>query len=120
MSIELIYEHGCPGLTETRHALVAALTSLDMAPEWSEWERHDPGLPDHAQGFGSPTVLVEGRDVAGENPHGEAGCCRLYRAAQGYSRSPTADMIRNALRKNVVAPLKEAGALHEANHRGVR
>jgi hypothetical protein len=109
MSVELIYEHGCPGVPETRHALLEALTSLDMSPEWSEWERSDPGLPDHAQGFGSPTVLVEGRDVVGEEAGSDAGCCRLYPVRDGYSRSPTADMIRQALRENVVLPLREAG-----------
>jgi mercuric ion transport protein len=110
MSVELIYEKGCPGLQQARHALVEALTSLNMTPDWSEWEQSDPGLPDHAKGFGSPTVLVEGRDVAGEAAEAQARSCRLYEQPDGRkSPSPTADLIRDALRKNVVDPLQQAG-----------
>lgn len=109
MSVELIYKQGCPGVQETRHALLEALTSLDMTPDWSEWEQSDPGLPEHARDFGSPTVLVEGRDVAGEKAESEAGRCRLYPGPQGPSPAPSADMIRRALRENVVAPLHGAG-----------
>jgi mercuric ion transport protein len=114
MSVELIYEHGCPGVPETRHALLEALTSLNMEAEWNEWERSDPGIPAHAQGFGSPTVLVEGRDVAGDEADMESNCCRLYRSGEGYSRSPSVEMIRQALRKNIVAPLQEAANQGEA------
>lgn len=110
MSVELVYEQGCPGVPETRHSLLKAFSSLDLRPEWLEWERGDPGLPDHAQGFGSPTVLVEGRDVAGEPANADAGSCRLYRSSDGYCRSPSAEMIREALQDWVIAPLQDVGS----------
>ncbi|MCW8193728.1 hypothetical protein F6455_02880 [Proteobacteria bacterium 005FR1] len=108
MSVELIYQQGCPGLQEARHALVEALSSLNMGAEWSEWEQSDPGLPDHAKDFGSPTILVEGRDVGGQEPRQEANSCRLYPGPDGLSRAPSAEMIKEALRRNVIAPLKDA------------
>lgn len=107
MSIELIYEQGCPGLQATRHAVLEALTKLNMEAEWTEWEISDPGLPAHAEGFGSPTVLVEGRDVAGEPPENEKARCRLYRGLSGQSNAPSSDIICQALREKILKPLAQ-------------
>lgn len=108
MSIELIYEQGCPNVQDARHALLEALTSLDMTADWEEWEKSDPGLPSHAAGFGSPTILVDGRDVAGEAPGSQSDSCRRYQGPKGYSNFPPVNMIRAALRENVLAPLEKA------------
>ena len=56
-----------------------------------------------------PTVLVDGRDIAGENPTGaRISCCRLYASAEGrYSGTPAVELIEASLRK---AALKVASA----------
>lgn len=33
--------------------------------------------------FGSPTILVNGKDISGAAPSGGADCCRLYRSGDG-------------------------------------
>ena len=76
--IELIYSPDCPNVAAARDQLVKAFAEARLAPRWSEHSTGDPGLPAHARGFGSPTILVDGRDVAGAIPGGSADCCRLY------------------------------------------
>lgn len=76
--IELIYSPDCPNVAAARAQLVKAFAEARLAPQWSEHSTADPGLPAHARGFGSPTILVDGRDVAGAIPGGSADCCRLY------------------------------------------
>lgn len=52
-----------------------AFVQAGVAPRWLEHLQGD--APSHARGYGSPTILVDGRDVAGGSP-GEHACCRLY------------------------------------------
>jgi len=82
-STELIYFPGCPHVDAAREALSRAFSELDIPSSWTEYRTDDPALPAHARGFGSPTILVDGRDVSsvegGESPIS----CRLYRDEQG-------------------------------------
>jgi hypothetical protein len=77
-STELVYFPGCPHVTAAREALGRAFAMLDLPPAWTEYRTDDPGLPEHAHGFGSPTILVDGRDVSGIDAGGSASSCRLY------------------------------------------
>ena len=56
---------------------------------WTEWSSEDPGCPERARGLGSPSILVNGKDVA-PGPHpwvrrGEAAGprCRVYEDEAG-------------------------------------
>ena len=63
-----------------------------------QWDRESPDAPAHGRNYGSPTVLVDGRDVAGDNTEVDANSCRVYvNADGGFRGSPSADMIRAAL-----------------------
>lgn len=58
-----------------------------MAAVWTEWSTGDPDCPDIHRGFGSPTVLVNGRDVA-PGPHPwradtRGPRCRTYQEGEG-------------------------------------
>jgi len=80
--VELIYQDSCPNVEGARAALRAAFRSIGRAPRWTEWERGAPGAPAHARLYGSPTILVDGRDVAGAAPGDGSESCRVYGGAQ--------------------------------------
>jgi hypothetical protein len=46
---------------------------------------------------GSPTILVEGRDLFGADPLEPSISCRLYRSARGVEGAPTVDALVDAL-----------------------
>src|SRR5207249_1342007 len=68
MKVELIYDADCPNVAETRANLLQAFAAVHLKAKWTGWERSSPSSPAYAAGFGSPTVLVEGCDVAGDSP----------------------------------------------------
>ncbi len=97
-TIELIIDRDCPNVDGERAELRRSLAELELPWEWQEWDRESPDAPAHARNYGSPTVLVDGRDVAGDNTEADANCCRVYVQADGRFRgAPSADMIRAAL-----------------------
>jgi hypothetical protein len=96
--IELIYDSDCPNLEETRTQLVEACARAGVKPKWCEWDRSSRDSPLHLQHYGSPTVLVNGQDVAGLPPAAGGPCCRLYLSDKGIVRpSPTVEAIVAAL-----------------------
>ena len=98
--VELIYDSDCPNVDEARTELKKAFDELGIVARWVEWERGDRSSPPYVRRYGSPTVLVEGKDVSGEEPgYGEVSCCRVYEeAAGGLRRTPSAETIVEALR----------------------
>lgn len=80
--IELIYDADCPNVESARAALRQALDAVGLPLTWTEWLRGSPEAPEHAECYGSPTVLVDGRDVL-DDAGVEASACRLYRDASG-------------------------------------
>lgn len=84
--IELIYFDGCPHVEGARVALRDVLTS----ESWTEWNLSLPETPDEYRSYGSPTVLVNGRDVTGEAGGNAAMACRAHGA-------PSRELIRKAL-----------------------
>ncbi len=68
IGVELIYDHDCPNVPETRAHLLQAFAESGLPPRWTEWNRADPRSPSYVSGYGSPTVLVNGQDVAGAGP----------------------------------------------------
>jgi len=97
--IELIYDADCPNVEAARSQLRLALARAGMHPGWNEWERSDSAAPPHVRRYGSPTILVEGRDVSGGAP-ADADCCRVYRGGDGRLQGvPPAETIAAALRQ---------------------
>jgi len=81
--LELIYDHDCPNIAEARRHLMHAFAMIGQPPQWTEWDRSDPQSPDYVHRYGSPTILIDGKDLAGVDPGGHATCCRLYRDSAG-------------------------------------
>jgi hypothetical protein len=96
-TFELIYDEGCPNVAAARTQLLRAFGLAKLTPRWQEWERSAKANPDYARAYGSPTVLVNGRDVAISEP--AAGShCRIYQDHQGRLHGvPTVQDIARAL-----------------------
>lgn len=81
--IELIYDADCPNVSAARAALTEACEKAGVPLDWQEWDRAASGAPDYVKQYGSPTVLVDGEDVAGSSTQADAQACRVYRADDG-------------------------------------
>ena len=97
--VEFVYDADCPNIREARQALLRAFAELDITARWTEWNRSSPESPVYARQYGSPTILVNGRDVTGTEPLAEANCCRIYsHGAVGLRSVPPVSSIVAALR----------------------
>ncbi len=100
MTVELIYDLACPNVSQTRSNLLQALVASGGDRHWREWDRMAAGSPRYARRYGSPTILVDGLDIAAEAAGEGAACCRLYGGA-GERRSgvPSVALILSALER---------------------
>jgi hypothetical protein len=101
-TIDLIYDPDCPNADGARRVLRAALAHLGLPQTWREWDRSADTTPDAFQGFGSPTILVDGRDAAGtgQGQPAQLGgmACRLYADESGTLRGvPSLQLLVKAL-----------------------
>ncbi len=85
-TVELIYDRDCPNVSKTRANLLHAFTEAEQPARWVEWDQSDPESPPYVRGYGSPTVLVGGEDVAGAERSYNVSCCRLYASPSGEMR----------------------------------
>lgn len=96
--IEFLYDRDCPNVDDARRQLRLALERCGLAGGWIEWERNNLDSPAYARQYGSPTILVDGQDVAGESPSDDVPSCRVYTNGSGRNRGvPDADLITAAL-----------------------
>jgi hypothetical protein len=96
--VELVFYADCPNVADARRQLQRALADTDLPSLWDEWDRDDPASPVHARQYGSPTILIDGKDVAGTSPSDQASCCRIYGDGNGrFQGVPTVAMITLAL-----------------------
>ncbi len=96
--VELIYDRDCPNVAAARSALLEAFRQAGLSASWIEWDRKAPDSPAYAREYGSPTILVDGKDVAGIRPGEDADCCRLYGdGSSGFERTPAPEQIVAAL-----------------------
>jgi len=97
MKIELIYDKDCPNVEATREHLRQACELAGVNPKWREWDRADDSAPVYVKAHGSPTVLIDGHDVAGQDePTGD--CCRIYKHEGQMHGVPPVAMIAGTLR----------------------
>jgi hypothetical protein len=96
-TIELIYDADCPNIGEARARLADACRSVGRPPEWIEWERSSPGTPFYATEYGSPTILVNGRDVTGDPEVVGGTCCRIYAIEGAFAGVPPLSQLVEAL-----------------------
>lgn len=94
MKIQLLSFPGCPNVAAARQTLRRCLAAAGLPQDFEEVDVTAPETAPQWRRWGSPTILVNGADVAGEMPAGV--CCRLYPDAGGYG-GPSDEMIRRAL-----------------------
>jgi hypothetical protein len=100
--VDLVYDPACPNVALARANLMRAFSKARIS---ARWEEHRIGAPDgeaRVIGFGSPTVLVDGRDVA-QAEAGADACCRIYTSGDVMVGAPPIDAIAAALTAAVPA-----------------
>jgi hypothetical protein len=90
MRVELVFFTGCPSVPNARRRLSEALTVVGIPPSWQERDMLDPGTPAEYQHYGSPTVLVDGHDIAGDQKAAGMTCV--------VDGGPSVEVIAQALR----------------------
>lgn len=105
LHVELVYDPDCPNVDKARDVLAAALRDVGVAAVWTEWSTGDEGCPSSMRGFGSPTVLVNGEDVA-PGPHpwvahdpAKGPRCRVYRSGDELLGMPPHERVATAVRR---------------------
>ncbi len=97
MKIELIYDKECPNVEVARSNLRSALKELGMNLDWIELDRNGGDSPAYARRYGSPTILVNGKDVYCTGAESESNCCRVYISGNALSGAPPIDLIAKAI-----------------------
>ena len=102
MKVELLYFKGCPNISIAKKNLNEAFTKADISPQWDEIDLNAPNTPKELKGYGSPTILIDGKDVTGIVAEGESLSCRTYYNAKGkITGAPDAEVIAKAILESV-------------------
>lgn len=96
LTVELLFFPDCPNVDPARDQLRCALEAEGLPVSWLEHDVSAADAPPHLRGHGSPTILVNGRDVTGAQP-GAGASCRLY-AGSDRPGVPPLDALLLALR----------------------
>lgn len=90
-------------MADAREVLTEACRAAGIPAVWTEWNSEDPACPEYARNLGSPTVLVNGEDVAA-GPHpwvpkerGAGPQCRLYRDGDSILSAPPLARVVEAI-----------------------
>lgn len=83
MTLQLLTFPGCPNAAAARAVVKQALDSLGLDIPIEEVDVTASDTPLQLKRWGSPTILVDGRDVAQGEPSGAS--CRVYRTSDGRS-----------------------------------
>lgn len=96
-TIDFIWDTACPNVKAARANLMTAISQAGVDESWNEWRIGDDSIPERARGFGSPSILINGRDVGGAMQATNKSC-RIYQAADGkLGGVPDVDTIAAAL-----------------------
>ena len=94
-SIQLLVFEGCPLADTARESLQQALGELGIL-DFEEIDILHPSSAEELRGWGSPTILVDGRDLLG-GAKGDSVGCRVY--GTGLDRVPSPAVIVESIMK---------------------
>lgn len=97
-TVELLYFLDCPNVPAAREQLRRAFEVIGAPPTWTEVDVSSDAAPAYARGYGSPSILVDGKDVTGATAGGGSSC-RIY-AGSDSRGVPPLDAIVAALRSS--------------------
>lgn len=96
--VELVYDMDCPNVPGAREVLLKAFVRAGLRPVWNEWDRKSPESAAYVRRYGSPTILVNGRDVGDADISGGADSCRIYdHGDDGVRGCPPVQAVATAL-----------------------
>ena len=106
MKVEVLYVEECPSHPAAVKLVKEVLAAEGVAAEIHEVLVRNEGMASELRFCGSPTIRINGRDVAGESEKAQtlALSCRLYPGAKQVGLPP-AEVIHRA----VLAARQEAG-----------
>lgn len=98
MKVEVLYVAECPSHRAAVRMVKDVLAAEGIATEVHEVLVRDEGMASELKFLGSPTIRVNGRDVAGETRKEQsfALSCRLYSGSKQVGLPP-AEMIHRAV-----------------------
>lgn len=101
MKIEVLYVLDCPHYPATMARLKSVLAIEKISAQISEVLVADARMAVTLKFPGSPTIRINGRDIAGESgEQHSAVSCRLY-PGENQPGVPPAEMIHRALREAI-------------------
>ena len=109
--IELLWWEGCPSTDKAQAELERAISEVGLSGLDVRRTEIASDKEARARGFvGSPTILVDGADVAPPDPDEPAGlACRVYARSDGrIAPTPDPDDVRQALRRAAFARKEKA------------
>lgn len=104
MRVDFVYDKACPNVKAARANLMRAFSQAGLSARWTEHQIGAAETPPHVRGFGSPTILVDGADVAGLAA-GAEDCCRVYERGG----APAVELIAAALERTSASEQVAAG-----------
>jgi hypothetical protein len=98
--VEVLYVPNCPHHPTAVKQLRAVLAAAGILVEIHQVAVTDTKTAQELKFRGSPTVRINGRDIAGEShdPESFALACRIYEGAKDTGLPPI-EMMQNAVRK---------------------
>ena len=102
MKIEILYFEGCPNHEPAERAVRDVLKELNVDAEITHVDVPDEATATRVRFPGSPTIRVDGEDVAPKESDGSYSLrCRVYHTSSGMTGVPDKDDIRAAIRRRV-------------------
>ena len=95
--VEILHVPECANLELDRRQVRRALERVETDVEVRERVVGDAAIAAQVGMAGSPTILVEGRDVVDPDGLVASVSCRLYRTRSGVEGAPPVDAIVSAL-----------------------
>lgn len=99
----MVYDPGCPNVDAARAVLTEACRATGAPAVWTEWSSDDPECPLRLRNLGSPSIFVNGEDVApgphpwAEREEGDGPRCRVYRDGDAIMRAPPPSRVQTAI-----------------------
>ena len=85
MKVQLLTFPRCPNAAAARDVIQKVLSSSGIRASIEEVNTTAPETPERLRGWGSPTILIDGVDIEGQETPTNASC-RLYRDPAGRLR----------------------------------
>jgi hypothetical protein len=80
--------------------LSISLEEMQLPKKWVEWDRSDLNAPGYVQKYGSPSILVNGKDFCGITEEISGPSCRIYLDDEGTTSGvPNKKNLQEAIQK---------------------